>query len=270
MRPDCARAAAAFAFALPRTPFAGGLGGERLGRGVGSSLEFMDFRDYLPGDDLRHVDWRTYARTDQMKVRLYREEIAPVLDVVIDTSRSMAVTEAKETAARDICDALDEWMRVASGGAGVRMWAAGGGRLESHSLAFESEAHELVPRIPLRSRSLRLVISDFLTPGDPAPALRRLSSGASHLYAVQLLDPWEVDPGHDGPRTLIDAESGERLEIVLDQAAVDGYRERLRRLRSGVERAVRSLGGTFAAVVAADPTAMFRGDLLRQGVIEPR
>ncbi len=270
MRTECARAAAAYAFALPRTPFSGGLGGERLGSGVGSSLEFMDFRDYLPGDDLRHVDWRTFARTDQMKVRLYREEVAPILDVVVDTSRSMAVTELKEQAARDLCGALDEWVRVAAGVRGARYWTCAGGALEVDALAFEDADGELAPRVPLRPRSLRLVLSDFLFAADPAPALRRLASGSSHLYVVQLLDPWELDPSQEGPRTLIDAETGERLEIVLDAAAIEGYRERLGRLRAGVERAVRSLGGTFASVIAGEPAEMFRGDLLRQGVIEPR
>ena len=50
-----------------------------MGRGPGSSLEFLDFRDYVPGDDLRHVDWRAYARTDSLKVRLFREEVSPLL-----------------------------------------------------------------------------------------------------------------------------------------------------------------------------------------------
>jgi uncharacterized protein (DUF58 family) len=230
----------------------------------------MEFRDYLPGDDLRHVDWRAFARTDQMKVRLYREEVVPILDIVVDTSRSMGVTELKERAARDICDALHEWIRVSAGGRGARFFASGGGVVEPDRLAFDADAREVTPRVPLRARSLRLVLSDFLSPADPAPVLRRLAAGASHLYVVQLLDPWEVDPARDGARTLIDAECGERLELVLDEPSVAAYRERLGRLRASVERAVRSLGGTFAGVVADEPSAMFRRDLLVQGVVEPR
>ena len=70
------RAAAAFRLAMPRTPIGGRIG-ERLGSGTGSSLEFQDYRPYAPGDDLRHVDWAAYARSELLAVRLYREEVAP-------------------------------------------------------------------------------------------------------------------------------------------------------------------------------------------------
>ena len=76
---------------MPRTPV-GGLIGERLGSGTGSSLEFQEYRPYTPGDDLRHVDWAAYARSETLAVRLYRQEVAPRIDLVLDVSKSMAVT----------------------------------------------------------------------------------------------------------------------------------------------------------------------------------
>src|SRR5262249_49812236 len=89
--------AGAFSLAMPRAPI-GGRFGERLGAGVGSSLEFQEHRQYAPGDDLRHVDWAAYARSETLAVRLYREEVAPRIDLVLDVSRSMAVAEQKHCA----------------------------------------------------------------------------------------------------------------------------------------------------------------------------
>src|SRR4249920_2201138 len=89
--------AGAFRLAMPRTPIGGRLG-ERLGAGTGSSLEFQDYRQYAAGDDLRHVDWAAYARSEVLTVRLYREEVAPRLDLVLDVSRSMVVTVEKARA----------------------------------------------------------------------------------------------------------------------------------------------------------------------------
>ena len=83
-------AARRYALAVPR----GGpvnRTGSTLGARAGSSLEFRDYRGYEPGDDLRHVDWNAYARTDQLSVKLFREEVSPHLDVLIDGSRSMAL-----------------------------------------------------------------------------------------------------------------------------------------------------------------------------------
>src|SRR4051794_14097653 len=68
-----------------------GLSGSTLGHRAGSSLEFKDHRDYQPGDDLRHIDWSAYARTDVLSVKLYREEVTPHLDVVVDCSKSMTL-----------------------------------------------------------------------------------------------------------------------------------------------------------------------------------
>src|SRR5438552_15467907 len=94
--------AGAFRLSMPRAP-AGGRLGERLGSGTGSSLEFQDYRQYAPGDDLRHVDWAAYARSEVLTVRLYREEVAPRIDLVFDLSRSMAVTEQKFQAYAELC-----------------------------------------------------------------------------------------------------------------------------------------------------------------------
>lgn len=266
MRPECARAAAPFRLALPGRPLGGRLG-ERLGRGTGSSLEFMDFRDYVPGDDLRHVDWAACARTDQLKVRQYREEVSPALDIIVDASPSMAVTAGKRTALEDLVEASASWT-VAAGGLPRRL-IGGGGAFERWSEIACAGEDDLVPRVPLRRRAMRLVVSDFLVAEDPAPRIRRLSAGASHCYVVQLLDPWEIDPGTGAEHTLIDCEHATRLDIVLDPATVARYRARRRRLTGAVEQAVRAVGGTFALVPAGPPERMFRDHLLPQGFVEP-
>src|SRR5579884_1318002 len=87
-----------YALCLPRqTPR--GAAGLALGQRAGSSLEFLDYRDYQFGDDLRHIVWNAFARNDQLSVKLYREEITPHLDLVLDVSRSMALeSTAKERA----------------------------------------------------------------------------------------------------------------------------------------------------------------------------
>ncbi len=268
VRPDLERACAPYRLALPGRTSAG-RSGERLGRGPGSSLEFLDFRDYVPGDDLRHVDWRAYARTDALKVRLFREEVSPHLDVVVDPSASMGSTPAKDRASRDLVEALVA-LGVRAGGHPRRLEAGAGPFEDADGLRFHGRDDAgLLPRVPLRPRSLRAVVSDFLTPADPAPMLRRLADGAAYLYVLQVLDPWEAEPAPEGAVTLVDVEDGARVELVLDAPTVTAYRTRLDRLCGAVERAVRSLGGTYARVLAAPPADMLRGALLPAGVVEP-
>src|SRR6185312_362794 len=92
------RAGLRYALGLPRQAPVG-VAGAALGQRAGSSLEFRDHREYQPGDDLRHIDWNAFARSDQLSVKVFREEITPHLDVVLDASRSMALEgTAKERA----------------------------------------------------------------------------------------------------------------------------------------------------------------------------
>lgn len=69
--------------------------GELAGKRTGSSIEFQDRKDYVLGDDPRHIDWRAFARNDRLTIKLYREEISPRIDIVVDTSLSMGVTPEK-------------------------------------------------------------------------------------------------------------------------------------------------------------------------------
>ena len=87
-----------YALEPPRTTSAP-LAGLQLGRQAGASLEFRDHRDYQPGDDLRRIDWNAFARSDRLTIKLYREEISPHLDIVLDGSRSMALEGAEKARA---------------------------------------------------------------------------------------------------------------------------------------------------------------------------
>ena len=245
-----------------------GRAGARRGRASGSSLEFLDFRDYLPGDDLRHVDWRGYARTEQLRVRLHEEEVAPYVDVVIDTSASMAVTPGKERAAHALAAALLQWSQHE--GSTARLLALGGGRQEAATLAFDAGATTpQPPQMPLRQGGARILLTDALWEGEPAPLLHTLLGGASRFLCVQLLDPWELAPTVGGALTLLDCEGAGRAELLLDARTVAGYRERLERLCAGLRTLVVGAGGSHVLVTAADLTTMCTNDLLPAGVVEP-
>src|SRR5579864_271583 len=81
-----------YALQIPQVA-ASGWTGTRSGRRGGSSIDFQDYREYQPGDDLRFIDWGIYARTDRLTVKLFREEVTPHLDIVLDGSRSMNLSD---------------------------------------------------------------------------------------------------------------------------------------------------------------------------------
>jgi hypothetical protein len=264
---DVAAVIANYRLATGRRRRRGRLGSER-GAGAGSSQELFDFRDYAPGDDLRHVDWRGLARTGQLRVRLFEAEVAPFCDVVVDTSRSMAVTPAKAAASRALLAALCGIAAAES--STCRVHTLGGGLTPPEAITFDGdEVGPRPPAAPLRPGGVRVLLTDGLWPASPAPLVHTLAAGAAWCCCVQLLDPWETAPTVGDLLHLVDCETGERVERRLDRATVAAYQERLQRVTEELRNAVTGCGGVFARVLADAPATMFARDLWPAGVVEP-
>ena len=269
------RAAAAFRLAMPRTPI-GGRVGERLGAGTGSSLEFQDYRPYAPGDDLRHVDWAAYARSELLAVRLYREEVAPRIDLVLDISRSMVVTEQKLRAYGELSGLLACACAVHRGRLAHHHDVGRPAAAACTSPRTSNASSPATPRLsaleeahlPFRRRSLRVVVSDFLFPHDADVLVSRLARDSALLAIVQLTLREEAEPVVEGGRRLVDVEGRGELDLVIDEAAIRDYRARFSRLRLGLSAAARRVGARFAHVVAGTPVRDVARGLAAAGVLE--
>jgi uncharacterized protein (DUF58 family) len=251
-----------YALCLPRqTPR--GVSGLALGQRVGSSLEFRDYREYQVGDDLRHIDWNAFARSDQLSVKLYREEITPHLDLVLDVSRSMALEgTVKERAMLALAACLAT--AAANAGFGHTVWLMGAdfrplpGGTASPSLWGDVElnpcsdaAAVLAQGMPAwRPRGVRVLLSDLLWEGAPGLALRPLTEGAAATAVIQLLAEVDAHPPEDGALQLIDVETEQRREIHVDAAWARRYRDRLTCHQQNWHQACRASGAFFTTVIA--------------------
>ena len=269
---EVAAVSASYRLALSGARFRGRIGSRR-GMGPGSSLEFHDFRDYAPGDDLRHVDWGGYARTDQLRVRLHEAEVSPIIELLVDTSASMAITWAKQRTLRGVALALHAWSR--GEGSVARIVALGGGELDPASFAaggslqFHGDDSPQMPRVPLRAGSVRVLLTDALWASDPSGLLGRIAAGSSRFACLQLLDPWERAPTEDGGVTLVDCESGAKTALRLDQHALHIYGERLQRLCSSLHETTVRLGGEHVPMTAGDLPTVCQRDLVPARIVEP-
>lgn len=250
------------------------MAGDLAGRRTGSSIEYQDRKDYVPGDDLRHVDWRAFARTDRLTIKLYREEIAPRVDIVIDTSCSMESTPEKwELAVR-----LAYFFHILSQQchAVVQTHELGAQFIPLlHPLDAERSARTRVASpLPLleaapavRRGGLKVVISDFLFPFEPRE-LRRVFRSADRVVLLQVLSAFEADPQQGGQWRLQEAETGDFLDIGLSRETVEGYLRRLATLQESIEREVRVTAGAFAVARDRDSWDTIARNLLRAGMIE--
>ena len=230
------RAAVGCVLRLPRGPHRGKLGDVRASS-VGSSLELHDFRQYAPGDDLRHIDWNAVARTGELYLRVRQDEVSPRVEVLVDGSASMALSDEKAARTREVAAWVCTLARrgglepvVIATGATVRKAGGATTRALLESLEFDGkEPFDVALRRapPLLPCGLRVVISDFLFESPPQPFAERLARGAAGLSLVQVLDVEDLDPSGGAGARLTDAESGEVLERILTPGVLEQYLERL-------------------------------------------
>ena len=257
-----------------------GPAGQRFGKGTGSSLEFQEFRDYQAGDDLRHVDWRAYARTETLTTRLYREEIAATVELLLDGSKSMDLTAAKGATARGLAAFV---AGAASGDSVFQATMAADPPLPLPLDALRQANAEHLPfvgttplmEVPLsgmlKSGTVRIVISDFLFPHDARSLVQKLAARCSTFVVLQVLEPSEWQPTARGSLRLNDVENGEWRDISFDDRAAEQYQRRLKRLCESLQAEVRRAGGTYLRVLAReDIVDVVYEDLIPTGMVEPR
>ena len=230
--------------------------GERMAREPGQSVEFHDFRQYMPGDELRYVDWRAYARTGRLYTRLHQAERTLRLHLLLDTSRSMQLHGKADfmnrlsqqllyLAQRESLTQVHSFSgRHSRPALGVRAVANNWRFLDE--LAGDSQGptpgqgvRGFATSTPLRSgRALVLVLSDLLDPEPLRPALIALRSRGFDVSFLQLLAEEELDPQED-MLELEDVESAGRLPV--GPAEVRAYRQAVlqyvNRTRSAIMRA---------------------------------
>lgn len=223
---------------------AGGRHGDHRSRSLGSGMEFRDFRSYVPGDDLRRVDWNLYRRSGRLFLRLFQEvEDLPVY-VLLDVSDSMffeappRADAARQMAACLAAVATNQHDRVtiypfgadlvqpippARGQDGFRRLLA---HLERLAPAGPTNLRASVRRfnaMKLRS-GLVVLISDFFDPAGLEPALDGLRATQHRLVAVQVVRPSDADPGMQGDLRVVDCESGSGVDVAVTPAAQERYR----------------------------------------------
>jgi len=261
---DGERLGGRYALQIPQVA-ASGWTGARAGRRTGSSIDFQDYREYQPGDDLRFIDWGIYARSDRLTVKLFREEVTPHLDLILDGSRSMNL---EHTAKARATAGLAALLATAAANAQCTqaVWLSGEGfqrlpndtltpsawdKLEWDSPRTLDQSFEMIaPRF--RRLGVRVLVSDLLWPGDPAPILRRLQDGAAALFIIQLLGRDDVDPPEPGNLRVADCETGGEVEIYLDATVAKQYADNLAQLQQAWDDACRQCGARLTTLLAED------------------
>lgn len=280
---------------LARTPVAGSVSGRHRSPHRGSSVEFAEVRDYVPGDDLRRLDWRAYGRSDRDFVKEFEADTNLRLVLVLDASGSMrfagdgAGRATKfEVAAR--AAAVLAYIALRQGDA-AGLWTASDAspvdvpprRKPSHLRVLSDVLQRAEPAGPTRlaetlhevaerveRRALVCVFSDlFSDPGELRSAFQHLRHRRHDVAIFQLLAREEVEFAFDRPTRFVDLEGG--APVLADPSMVARrYQDAFAAHRAAIDDLVRSADLDHREVLANEDPATWLSDFLlgraRKGV----
>jgi uncharacterized protein (DUF58 family) len=267
-----------------------GLGGEREGPGRSAGFEFIDYRRYTPGDDVRRIDWNVYMRLRELHVRTAPREARVALAVLVDASRSMqGGSPSRLRYALRIAALLGAVALLHGDAVQVHVLSDGdaiSGGIHDNAATLLGLAQEL-DHLPAgittdlaasvrkardlsTDSELAVLISDMLVPAtDRARALRELGSGtrsATLLHVTEVTGTLLAD-GEAGDVRLFDSETGEGLEVTLDDELWRRYSELQDAFPARVREACRPAGVRYLrAPVSVEPLDLVL-DQVRSGML---
>jgi uncharacterized protein (DUF58 family) len=237
----------------------------------GFSVEFSEHREYVAGDELRHLDWKAFARSDRYYIKLYEQETNLRATLVLDTSASMAfgnkLDYARHLAAclayllahqQDLAGlvAVDDQVRVelppGSSPSHLDMLFR---QLESLNAGNQTDLtrqlHSLSERWP--RRSLVILLSDlWLEPQDLVKALQHLRYRKHQGIVLHLLDRNEVDLPYDRKLTFQDLETGEKLQVEPDEVR-ETYRQQVQEYLAAVRKSCNDSDVEYHEIYVDEP-----------------
>jgi uncharacterized protein (DUF58 family) len=252
---------------LAKTVVDGFVSGLHRSPDFGFSQEFAEYRAYTPGDDLRHVDWNLFARTERCYLKRYRGETNSQLTVLLDASNSMQYTSGptkKMDYARFIAaslfylairkqrdaaglivfdDEVRDYVRPSTRQGQMARLLAGLERAEPHARTDFAKPLRHFQEF-LHKRGIAIVISDFYEdPETIVHAVEPLRFHGNEVVLFHVLDPQEIRPILQGSAILIDLETDEKIEVIPEyvntnyRVRVDTHIEqlRLRALAAGID-----------------------------------
>jgi len=214
---------------------------------LGLSLDFAEHRPYMPGDDIRRIDWRLYGRTDRHYIKLFEAETNANFVVLLDVSRSMSYGSHSVTKldyARYLAACLTYFSRQQRDRVGLITFdddvvdyippSARNLDLCLHALHRAEAGRPGELRKPLlkaieslRRKGILVLISDFYEDTEQVvEAVRLLQSPGHDVIVFHLLDPDELEFPFEGPSNFQDMETGEELPLVPGKLR-EGYKELL-------------------------------------------
>ncbi|WP_281862941.1 DUF58 domain-containing protein [Planomicrobium okeanokoites] len=252
--------------------------GSSRSRRFGSSMDFSDFREYHPGDDVRHIDWNVYARTEKVYIKRFLDEQEMRVHIMVDGSKSM---KSKWLFVKQLAFSLgsivllnDDKLTFSIGQGEhppLRRKGKSAQKLFNHFIATLPEANEkrfaeIADLNQSKDSTVLFILSDALEPLEEWQRFfSRASKYSKDVRFLHLSDEQERQPLFQGDLRLIDDESSDAFNVTMSAQTINDYnRKRVEHL-DGLQALCRRYGIQYMPVHIEDGIQhVFSHQLLKQ------
>jgi uncharacterized protein (DUF58 family) len=261
--------------------------GEHKSWHSGEGLEFLDYRKYQPGDDLRYVDWSVYGRLDKLFIKLFHAEENQMIHILLDMSRSMgAGTPPKEINAKKLAAAmsyislanLDKVNLIAFADTIIDMSpVVKGKRKYSKVLNYlfgltsdgETDVNACLSEYAsiCKQPGIAIVVSDLFDPKGYQDGLKALTYRNFDVNLVQILDHEELAWSQTGTLILRDIETGEIRKTSVDAMLLERYQQRVETFLTGIRQFCSNYGINYYLYDTQVPFEEFLVDYVTKGAV---
>ncbi|MFB6245103.1 MAG: DUF58 domain-containing protein, partial [Candidatus Nanohaloarchaea archaeon] len=245
--------------------------GEQHSQSTGQGMIFEDHKKYTPGDDIRRMDWKAYARTGEHFIKRFEEEKSVTVHILVDRSSSMDYGESENKyeyasklglALAYMVSNTNDRFRFSVFSETVTDISSARRHADLASLVEtlnelrktpESRVGDCLSNYGSRihNKSVVVVISDFLVDMEQIEdGLAALKD--TNLVLVNTLDSSELSPSMEGDKILKDPESGSKLRTYLSGRVRSDYEQKIREHTSKIESAAHRSGAGFVQVSTGD------------------
>lgn len=229
--------------------------GERKSPKMGRGTEFSDYRSYQIGDELRYIDWNIYARFERFLIKLFEEDEDMEVHILLDASSSMdfgnpsklfygkklalafaylSLSSWEKTTFSYFQNQIKEIIPLERKRENIYKLLQGLNQIRGEGITNINETLKNYVS-SLKRKGLIMLISDFLSPSGFKDGILYAKYKKFPVYLIHVISEEEISPPYQGNLSLIDSETKEKIDILLDDYMMEKYQKALERFLDDIE-----------------------------------
>lgn len=229
--------------------------GSSRSRRIGASMDFSDYREYHPGDDVRHIDWNVYARTEKVYIKRFMDEQEMRVHIMIDDSKSM---KSKWLFTKQLAFSLGSIVLMNEDGLAVSFGEKKSVPYKQKGKSAQKLFNHFIVSVPEPAKEDFASTTDFVSAKDstvlfilsdalePLEHWQRFFSRAAKyskdIRFLHISDHHERQPLFQGDLRLIDDENSDAFNVTMSERAISDYNQKRLAHLDGLQALCRQYG----------------------------